>query len=250
MKKLHKEGDILAENYETTQEEEALEERTASEEKEEEQTAEADPASEKKADDKEAAGSEDEKISESDTPEDEPLGDEGSGDDKEQPEKEGESKDPRLKSFFKKKSKKNKFEEQVESLTDRLKRQMAEFENFRKRSEKEKSQMYDMGAKSMIERILPVADSFERGLGGLNEEEDNPFADGMRMVYKQLMTALDEAGVKEIEAVGKTFDPDLHNAVMHIDDDSYGENEIVEELQKGYTYHDSVVRYAMVKVAN
>ena len=160
-------------------------------------------------------------------------------------------KDPRLNRFFKKKNKKpNISGQKIEELTDKLKRQMAEFENFRKRTEKEKSQMYDMGAKSMLEKILPVVDNFERGLNGLPEEEENPFADGMKMVYKQLMTALTEAGVKEIEAVGQPFDPDKHNAVMHIDDDAYGENEIVEELQKGYTYHDAVVRYSMVKVAN
>ena len=175
-----------------------------------------------------------------DADEDEALGDDGKE----------EKKDPRIKSFFRKKSPKAKKEDPVAALTDKLKRQMAEFENFRKRSEKEKSQMYDMGAKSMIERILPVVDSFERGLQSLPEEEENPFADGMKMVYKQLSTALSEAGVEEIKAVGETFDPDLHNAVMHIDDDSYGENEVVEELQKGYKYHDTVVRYAMVKVAN
>lgn len=146
--------------------------------------------------------------------------------------------------------KKDKKDGQIADLQDRVKRQMAEFENFRKRSEKEKSQMYDMGARSMLEKILPVVDNFERGLDGLPEGEENPFADGMKMVYKQLMTALTDAGVKEIEAVGKEFDPELHNAVMHIDDDQYGENEIVEVLQKGYTYHDGVVRHSMVKVAN
>ena len=153
--------------------------------------------------------------------------------------------------FFKKKSRKADVGAQkIEELTDKWKRTMAEFENFRKRSEKEKSQMYDMGARSMVEKILPVVDSFERGLSGLDEEVEDPFADGMKMVYKQLATALSEAGVEEIEAVGKPFDPDLHNAVMHIDDEAYGENEIVEELQKGYTYHGTVVRYSMVKVAN
>ncbi len=163
--------------------------------------------------------------------------------------KKADKKDSKSK-FVKKKPKKNRFEEEILNLTDRLKRQMAEFENFRKRTDKEKSQMYDMGAKSMLERILPVVDSFERGLGGLPEDKEDPFVDGMKMVYKQLMTALSEAGVQEIESVGQTFDPDRHNAVMHIDDDAYGENEIVEELQKGYTFHDTVVRYAMVKVAN
>ena len=146
--------------------------------------------------------------------------------------------------------KKDKKDGQIADLQDRVKRQMAEFENFRKRSEKEKSQMYDMGARSMLEKILPVVDNFERGLDGLPEGEEDPFADGMKMVYKQLMTALTDAGVKEIEAIGKEFDPEIHNAVMHIDDDQYGENEIVEVLQKGYTYHDGVVRHSMVKVAN
>ncbi len=146
--------------------------------------------------------------------------------------------------------KKDKRDEKLAELQDRVKRQMAEFENFRKRSDKEKSQMYDMGARSMLEKILPVIDNFERGLDGLSEDEENPFADGMKMIYKQLMTAMSDAGVKEIEAVGQEFDPEKHNAVMHIDDDAYGENEIVEVMQKGYTYHDVVVRYAMVKVAN
>ncbi|MBQ7677598.1 MAG: nucleotide exchange factor GrpE [Lachnospiraceae bacterium] len=152
------------------------------------------------------------------------------------------------KSFFKKK--KDKRDEQIAELTDRVKRQMAEFENFRKRSDKEKSQMYDMGAKSIIEKILPVVDNFERGLSGLEEGTEDPFADGMKMVYKQMMTCLEEAGVKPIEAVGAEFDPEYHNAVMHVDDEAYGENEIVEELQKGYLYHDTVVRFSMVKVAN
>ena len=152
--------------------------------------------------------------------------------------------------FFHRKDEKDKKSSKIDELTDQLRRQMAEFENFRKRSDKEKSQMYDMGAKSMIEKILPVVDNFERGLDGLSEEENGPFAEGMRMVYKQLMTVLTEAGVSEIVALGETFDPERHNAVMHVDDEQYGENEIVEVMQKGYTYHDSVVRYSMVKVAN
>lgn len=160
----------------------------------------------------------------------------------------GESGHQDKKNFFKKK--KDKRDEMIEELTDRVKRQMAEFENFRKRSDKEKSQMYDMGAKSIIEKILPVVDNFERGLSGLEEGTQDPFADGMKMVYKQMMTCLEEAGVKPIEAVGAEFDPEYHNAVMHIDDEAYGENEIVEEMQKGYLYHDSVVRFSMVKVAN
>ena len=151
--------------------------------------------------------------------------------------------------FFKKKDKKDKKDAQIEELTDKVRRQMAEFENFRKRSEKEKTQMYEVGAKGILEKILPVVDNFERGLKGMEESED-PFAPGMQMIYKQLMTSLEEAGVKAIEAVGQEFNPDFHNAVMHVEDDEFGENEIVEEFQKGYMYHDSVLRHSMVKVAN
>lgn len=135
--------------------------------------------------------------------------------------------------FFKKKDKKDKKDAQIEELTDKVRRQMAEFENFRKRSEKEKTQMYEVGAKGILEKILPVVDNFERGLKGMEESED-PFAQGMQMIYKQLMTSLEEAGVKAIEAVGQEFNPDFHNAVMHVEDDEFGENEIVEEFQKGY----------------
>ncbi len=153
--------------------------------------------------------------------------------------------------FFRKKDKKDKKDEKIEELTDRVRRQMTEFDNFRKRTEKEKSQMFETGAKSIIEKILPVIDNFERGLAALPEEEKGtPFADGMEKIYKQMMTVLEEAGVKVIETEGKEFDPNLHNAVMHIDDESFGENIIAEEFQKGYTYRDSVVRHSMVKVAN
>lgn len=147
-----------------------------------------------------------------------------------------------------KKEKKDKRDEQIAELTDRVKRQLAEFENFRTRSEKEKSQMFDMGAKTIIEKILPVVDNFERGL--VNAPEGDAFADGMKMIYKQMLTSLEEAGVKAIEAKDTEFNPDFHNAVMHVDDDAYGENIVVEEFQKGYTYHDQVVRHSMVKVAN
>lgn len=150
-----------------------------------------------------------------------------------------------------KKKKKTKEQEQIEELTDRVKRQMAEFDNFRKRTEKEKAQMFETGAKSIIEKILPVVDNFERGLAALSEEEKAaPFAEGMDKIYKQMMTMLTEAGVTPIEAEGKEFDPNLHNAVMHIDDESLGENIVVQELQKGYMYRDSVVRHSMVQVAN
>ena len=153
------------------------------------------------------------------------------------------------KGFFKKK--KDPRDEKIEELTDRVKRQMAEFENFRKRTDKEKSAMYAMGAKDIIERILPVIDNFERGLATVPEDaKETPLAEGMEKIYKQFRKTLEEAGVKAIEAVGQEFDPNYHNAVMHVDDDSLGENIVAEELQKGYMYRDSVVRHSMVKVAN
>jgi len=149
------------------------------------------------------------------------------------------------------KEKKDKKDEEIADLKDRVTRQMAEFENFRKRTEKEKSQMFEVGVKTMVEKILPVVDNFERGLAQVPEDKKNDsFVEGMNMVYKQMMTAFDEIGVKPIEAVGKEFDPNLHNAVMHVDDDTLPENSIVEEFQKGYIYHDQVVRHSMVKVAN
>lgn len=146
---------------------------------------------------------------------------------------------------------KDKLKEQVDELNDKLIRQIAEFDNFRKRTEKEKDQMFETGARSVIEKILPVIDNFERGFQAVEkEDEDDSFTQGMRMVYKQLMDELDKMEVKPIEATGKEFDPNLHNAVMHIDDESLGENIVAEELQKGYTYRGSVVRHSMVKVAN
>ena len=154
------------------------------------------------------------------------------------------------KKFFGKK-KKDKKDEKIEELTDKLTRQMAEFDNFRKRTEKEKSQMYEVGAKDIIEKILPVVDNFERGLAAVTEEEkENAFVQGMEKVYKQLMTTLEGIEVKPIEAVGKEFDPNFHNAVMHVEDENLGENIVAEEFQKGYLYRDSVVRHSMVKVAN
>ena len=155
------------------------------------------------------------------------------------------------KKFFAKKEKKDKKDEKIEELTDRLTRQMAEFDNFRKRTEREKSQMYEIGAKDIIEKILPVIDNFERGLEAVPEEsKEDPFVEGMEKIYKQIMTTLEGVGVKPIEAVGQEFNPDFHNAVMHVEDEEAGENIITEEFQKGYMYHDSVVRHSMVKVAN
>ena len=155
------------------------------------------------------------------------------------------------KKFFGKKDKKDKKDEKIEELTDRLTRQMAEFDNFRKRTEKEKSQMYEVGAKDIIEKILPVVDNFERGLDAVPEEKkEDPFIQGMEKVYKQFLTVLESMDVKPIEAVGNPFDPNFHNAVMHVEDENFGENEVAEEFQKGYMYRDSVVRHSMVKVAN
>lgn len=165
-------------------------------------------------------------------------------------EEETDSKDDKSdkkKSFFSKKD--NKLQDKVDELEDRVKRQMAEFENFRKRTDKEKTAMFETGAKSVIEKILPVVDNFERGLAGLSEEEKKqPFAEGMAMVYKQLMTELDKLEVKPIEAVGCEFDPNLHNAVMQVESDEYESGIIAQELQKGYTYRDTVVRHSMVAV--
>lgn len=159
---------------------------------------------------------------------------------------EGEGK---KKGFFSKK--KDKKDEKIEELTDQYKRTLAEFDNFRKRTEKEKAAMFEIGARSIIEKLLPVVDSFERGLATVPEEDKgSPFADGMDKIYKQLMKQLEDAGVKEIEALDKEFDPNLHNAVMHVDDENVGENIVVEVFQKGYTYKESVVRHSMVKVAN
>ena len=153
------------------------------------------------------------------------------------------------KGFFSKK--KDKKDEKIEELTDQYKRTLAEFDNFRKRTEKEKAAMFEVGAKSVIEKLLPIVDNFERGLAMVPEEDKgSPFADGMDKIYKQLIKQLEDMGVKEIEAMDKEFDPNLHNAVMHVDDENVGENIIVEVFQKGYTYKESVVRHSMVKVAN
>lgn len=172
-------------------------------------------------------------------------------------------------SFFKR-NKKDKKDEKIEELNDRLMRSRAEFDNFRKRSEKEKSTMYEIGAKHVVETILPVIDSFERGFDAVTKKTpevtataegtaaaveeiataEDPFVIGMKKVYKQLMSNLEEIGVKPIESVGKEFNPDIHNAVMHEEDSEQGENIIIEEFQKGYMYKDNVVRYSMVKVVN
>lgn len=187
--------------------------------------------------------------------EDAGSGETQAGEENSQPEEEAvqpeTAKETEKKGFFKKKDKKDKKDLQIEDLTDKLKRSMAEFENFRKRTEKEKAAMYEVGAKSVIEKILPVVDNFERGMATLSEEEaHSPFAEGMDKIYKQLLTTLEGMDVKAIEAVGQEFNPDFHNAVMHVEDESVGENIVVEEFQKGYLYRENVVRHSMVKVAN
>ncbi len=162
--------------------------------------------------------------------------------------READSEKKEKKGFKKKKDKKD---EHIEELNDKLMRTMAEFDNFRKRTEKEKTHMFEIGAKDIIEKILPIIDNFERGIGSVPEtEKDSAFVQGIEQIYKQLLTTLESAGVTPIEAVGKEFDPNLHNAVMHAEDESFGENIVSEELQRGYMYRDSVVRHSMVKVVN
>lgn len=203
--------------------------------------------------DKAAAASAAEKKPEEETVAADGSTEEASGDAQEETAAEQEAeKEPQTKEkrFFKKKEKKDKKDEKIEELTDRLTRQLAEFDNYRKRTEKEKASMYTIGAKDIVEKILPVVDNFERGLATVEHPEDDPFAEGMNKIYKQLVKTLEDMGVTVIEAVGQEFDPNLHNAVMHVEDEEAGENIIVEEFLKGYKYKDIVVRHSMVKVAN
>lgn len=203
---------------------------------------EAKKAAEAEAKEQEAKGQEPEDAEETEATEEEAVGKETNSEDAEEPKK---------KKLFEKKNKKDKKDEQIAELTDKLKRQLAEFENFRNRTDKEKSQMYAVGAKDVIEKILPVIDNFERGLKSIPEDQKGgPVASGMEMIYKQLITVLTDLGVTPIEAVGQEFDPNLHNAVMHAEDEELGENIIAEEFQKGYKYKDTVLRHSMVKVAN
>ncbi len=173
----------------------------------------------------------------------------------EEPEQQEEEKKEEKKHLGRKKDKNaekiQKLEDKLAELEDKRVRQLAEFENFRKRSEKEKSQMFEIGAKTVVEKLLPVIDNFERGLLAVPEEEkDTPFVQGVELVYKQLLTVFEELGVKPIEAVGEVFDPNLHNAVMMVDDDSLESGTVADEMQKGYLYKESVVRHSMVKVVN
>lgn len=190
---------------------------------------------------------------EEDTGQEEQTVDNG-GDEEEQGPPEGE--DPKTwaeKRAAKKQAKLDKkaqgYKDQIELLEDKVKRQLAEFENFRNRTEKEKHAMFETGAKSVVEKILPVVDNFERGLATVPEDKkEDPFVDGMMHVYKQLLTELENLGVKPIEAVGQEFDPNLHNAVMQVESEEYESGTVAQELQKGYTYRDSVVRHSMVAV--
>ena len=193
---------------------------------------------------KDAAG---EKAGDDKTPVKEEAQD--TAEDEEQEETSGDEEKKLFGKNKKKDKKEEAFKQKIDELEDRVKRQMAEFENFRKRTEKEKSAMYEVGAKSVIEKILPVVDNFERGLATIPEEEKgSAFADGMNMIYKQLIGELDKLGVKPIEAVGKEFNPDFHNAVMQVESEEYESGIVAQELQKGYTYHDTVVRHSMVAV--
>ena len=188
---------------------------------------EAKKAAEAEAKEQEAKGQEPEDAEETEATEEETVGKEMNSEDAEEPKK---------KKLFEKKNKKDKKDE---------------FDNYRKRTEKEKSAMYEIGAKDVVEKILPIVDNFERGLQSVPEEKkDDPFVDGMDKIYKQMMSTLEGIGVKPIEAVGQEFDPNFHNAVMHVEDEELGENVVAEEFQKGYMYRDSVVRHSMVKVAN
>ena len=181
--------------------------------------------------------------------EDKPDQEEGnSKENKEEKDETEEKDDKKSKGFFKKKP--DPRDQKIADLTDRVQRQMAEFDNFRKRTDKEKSEMFDAGARHILEKILPVVDNFERAIALRPEGEDNAYADGIEKIYKGLIKTLDDLDVKEIDAKGKEFDPNFHNAVMHVEDESLGENEVAEVLQKGYTFHDVVIRHAMVKVAN
>lgn len=201
---------------------------------------------------KSAAEPDDEAVKE-DKPEPESEADENQG--AKGPDNESEDnsgKDDKKKHHGKKdkKEKKDSRDEKIADLEDRVKRQMAEFENFRKRTDKEKSQMYDMGAKNVIEKILPVIDNFERGLESVPEGSDKAFVDGMQMIYKQLSGELEKLGVKPIEAVGQPFDPNFHNAVMQTESEEYESGTVAQELQKGYMYHDTLVRPSMVSVVS
>lgn len=236
-------------------EQEAME--TAAEEKieavnPEEETAKESPTEDKDLEEEESKDSVEPLEEDGEDTEGDRMADDSDSEDSEKGDEEDtQDKKEKKRHFIKTEKKEDKLKEQLNELNDKVVRQMAEFDNYRKRTEKEKQAMFETGAKSVIEKLLPVVDNFERGLAALDEGADRtPFEEGVLMTYKQLMTELEKLEVKPLDAVGKEFDPNLHNAVMHVDDESLGENIVVEELQKGYTYRDSVVRHSMVKVAN
>ena len=203
----------------------------------------------------ESEQAEDTQDTSGETPEAEDVDTQTSGEGEEEGAKEEGSKTWAEKKAAKKAAKQEKkedaYKEKIDQLEDRVKRQMAEFDNFRKRTEKEKTMMFDMGAKTIIEKILPVVDNFERGLAAVPEEQkDDPFVDGMDKIYKQMMTELETIGVKPIESVGTEFDPEFHNAVMQVESEEFESGVVAQELQKGYTYKDSVVRHSMVAVVS
>ncbi len=209
------------------------------------------------ASEEEAKEIEEEKIPETKDPEEtedlkeEAMQEEAGPEEKKEPEEETPDGDPEPKPSRKEKKELEKKQEEIDTLTDRLQRVSAEYENYRKRTEKEKSTMYGLGVKAVVEEILPVMDNFERGIAQIPEDQkEDPLATGMEAIHKQFLTTLEKIGVKPIEALGQAFDPELHNAVMHVEDENEGENVIVEEFQKGYQYQDLVIRHSMVKVAN
>ena len=217
-----------------------MDKKMSNEEMVKEAVEEAKKAAEAEAKEQEAKGQEPEDAEETEATEEEAAGKETNSEDAEEPKK---------KKLFEKKNKKDKKDEQIADLTDKLK-ENAVVDNTIS-TEKEKSAMYEIGAKDVVEKILPIVDNFERGLQSVPEDKkDDPFVDGMDKIYKQMMSTLEGIGVKPIEAVGQEFDPNFHNAVMHVEDEELGENVVAEEFQKGYMYRDSVVRHSMVKVAN
>lgn len=215
------------------------------------------PVTEEASGEGEAVQAQDAEVPETETAESDTEAGEACAEETEEAESEADSDenntDGEKKGFFSKLKKGDKekaaMEEKIAGLEDRVKRQMAEFENFRKRTEKEKQTMFSMGERSVIEKMLPIVDNFERGLAAVPEnEKDTPLASGMEMVYRQLVKQLEDLGVTPIEAVGQEFDPNLHNAVMQVESEEYPSGTVAQELQKGYKYHDAVIRYSMVAV--
>ena len=242
--------DKNTDNKELKEEAEAAEETQKTAEEAEKETPESAETAEAESADAEDTADE-ETVSEAGEADAEPETEESASDGPGGEEASGDQAQDKPKRFWQKAGKtpkKDKRDEQIAELQDKVARQLAEFDNFRKRTEKEKAQNYTIGARDVLEKLLPVLDNFERGLKDVDLED--PFAAGMDKVYKQMVTTLEGLGVTPIEAEGKEFDPNFHNAVMHVEDENIGENIVTQELQKGYMYKDQVLRYAMVTVAN